>query len=117
MYPVLNQCTIMVVTLIYADDKTYFLDASEPILVLVLPLSCQQRACKVMNAAAEFFYADSVKETKKLRYLLQMMKRKPGRQVTTNPGYYESWNQESYWKGKDALLKDIQKELGSDYTV
>lgn len=122
MYPVLNQYNY-VVTLIYADDKTYFLDASEPHLGFgFLPLSCYNGHARVMNAAADatFFYADSVKETKNTSVFV--VNDEKGNLVGSKqqtPGYYESMEIRNLLleKGKDALLKDIQKELGSDYAI
>lgn len=122
MYPVLSQYNY-VITLAYADNKTYYLDASEPHLGFgFLPLPCYNGHARVMNPAADaaYFYADSLKEIKNTSVFV--VNDEKGNMVGSkqqSPGYYESMEirEQILEKGKDALVKDIQNEMGSDFII
>ena len=122
VYPLLSQYNYLV-TLAMVDDKAVFMDASEPLLGYgYLPLRCYNEEARVINELANVvsLSANQVAETKHTNVFVVNDEKGNivGSKIQT-PGYYESMNlrERVKEKGKEQLLADIKKGMGSEYEV
>ena len=122
IYPLLSQYNYLV-TLAMVDGNAVFMDASEPLLGYGrLPLRCYNDEARIINEAANVISlsADSVAEVKHTNVFV--VNDEKGNIVGTKiqtPGYYESMNLRDRIKekGKEQLLADIKKGMGSETEV
>ncbi len=122
IYPLLSQYNY-VVTLAMVDGNAVFMDASEPLLGYGrLPLRCYNEEARVINETANVISlsANTVAEVKHTNVFVVNDEKGNiiGSKIQT-PGYYESMNlrERVKEKGKEQLLADIKKEMGTDIDV
>ena len=122
VYPLLNQYNYVICRAVI-DDKTYYLDASEPHLGFGrLPLRCYNGSARVVNKAADAIElnSDGVTETKiTTLFIINDEKGNLIGSMQQIPGYYESneLRDRVKEKGQEQLQKDIKKAFGAEMVI
>jgi hypothetical protein len=122
LYPILSKFNYVICRII-VEDKTFYLDASEPHIGFGrLPLRCYNGHARVVNKMADAIelHSDYVTETKTTSvFIINDEKGNMVGSVQQTPGYYESNNLRDRVKekGLEQLQKDIQKEFGMDIVI
>jgi hypothetical protein len=122
VYPLMQQYDY-VITRAKIDDKTFYLDASEPHLGFGhLPLRCYNGHARVINENAEAieFNSDDLTETKTSTvFIINDEKGNLIGSFQQVSGYYESDDIRDRIKDKGAeqLQKDIKKDFGSEIEI
>lgn len=112
LYPLLTQYNY-VVTRAVIDNKTYFLDATEPRMGFGhLPVRCYNGHARVINKTGEatYLFTDSLNEAKFTSlFVINDEKGNWVGSMQQTPGYYESYSLRNRIKekGKEQLQKDI----------
>jgi hypothetical protein len=122
MYPILSKFNY-VICRVAIDDKTFYLDASEPHIGFGhLPLRCYNGHARVVNKEAEAIElsSDAVTETKITSVII--INDEKGNlvgSVQQTPGYYESneLRDRVKEKGQEQLQKDIKKAFGAEIVI
>lgn len=123
IYPVMNQYN-KVICAATINDKTYLLDASEPMLGFgYLPANYYNGHSRRINAAAQalYLYTDSLKE-RKVTSVIMINKENSSQwngAFSSLLGYYESLNLRGKIKdkGKEEIVKDMKKEYGLEIDI
>lgn len=122
LYPLLTQYNYVVVAA-KPDDKTIFLDASEPGLGYgYLPLDCYNGHARIINKTADAveLSADLVTEASMTSvFVINDEKGNMIGSMQRSPGYYESYSlrKRIKEKGKEELAKDVKKDFGMEVEV
>jgi len=122
LYPLLQQYNYVVARVII-EGKTFFLDASEPMLGFGrLPLRCYNEEARAISERAEvvLLSADSLTETEySTVFLVNDEKGNLVGSMNQTPGYYKSLElrERIKEKGKEQLEKDIKKNFGTDMAI
>ncbi|NOT51740.1 MAG: DUF3857 domain-containing protein [Chitinophagaceae bacterium] len=122
VYPLLNQYNY-VVCKADIDDKTIYLDASEPNIGFDhLPLRCYNGHARVVNKEAQAIElsSNSITETKTTTiFLINDEKGNLTGSLQQTPGYYESLRLRDRIKekGNEELQKEIKKAFGSEIVI
>ncbi|MBI5856661.1 MAG: DUF3857 domain-containing protein [Sphingobacteriales bacterium] len=122
LYPILSKFNY-VICQAKIDDKTYYLDASEPQMGFgYLPSRCYNGHARVVNKEADAigFNSDQVTETKTTTiFVINDDKSNLVGSMQQTPGYYESADLRDRIKekGMEELQKDIKKVFGAGITI
>jgi len=122
VYPLLNQYNYVICRALI-DDKTCFLDATEPHLGFGrLPLRCYNGYARVVNKEAEAveLNSDAVTETKiTTLFIINDEKGNLVGSLQQTQGYYESKELRDRVKdkGQEQLQKDIKKDFGAEIVI
>lgn len=122
MYPILSKFNY-VICRVAVDNKTFYLDASEPHIGFgLLPLRCYNGHARVVNKEAEAveLSSDEVTEIKITTiFIINDEKGNLVGSVQQTPGYYESneLRDRVKEKGQEQLQKDIKKDFGAEIVI
>lgn len=122
LYPIISKFNYVICRAII-DDKTFYLDASEPHLGFGhLPLQCYNGHARVVNTAAEEIdlTSDAITETKiSTIFIINDEKGNLIGSLQQTPGYYESVGirDQVKEKGIEALQKEIKMDFGTEITI
>ncbi|MGH2552785.1 MAG: transglutaminase domain-containing protein [Chitinophagaceae bacterium] len=122
VYPIMSQYNYVIGRAVIGD-KTYYLDASEPLMGFGrLPLRCYNGYARLINKAAEAIElnSDGVSEVKQTTIFI--INNESGNMIGSlqqTPGYYESnhLRERIKEKGRDQLIKDIEKDFGTEIVI
>ena len=112
-----------VICRVAVDNKTFYLDASEPHIGFgQLPLRCYNGHARVVNKEAEpvELSSDGVTETKITTiFIINDEKGNLVGSMQQTPGYYESneLRDRIKEKGQEQLQKDMKKDFGADIVI
>jgi hypothetical protein len=122
MYPILSKFNYVICRAII-NDKTYYLDASEPHLGFGhLPIQCYNGHARVVNKEAEAVELNSDEVTETKTTTIFIVNDEKGKLIGSwhqNPGYYESTELRASIKekGKEQVQKDIKKFFGAEIII
>ncbi|HYE56153.1 MAG TPA: transglutaminase domain-containing protein [Chitinophagaceae bacterium] len=123
VYPLMDRFNYVIAG-VNIDDKTYYLDATEPKLGFgKLPIRCYNGHARIIDASkpyAVYFQPDSLKETKMTSvFIINDDKGKVQGTLTSKLGYFESLGvREKMNEGsKDEYLKTLKKSYPSEYEL
>ncbi len=122
LYPILDKFNYVICRAVI-DDKTFYLDASEPHIGFGrLPLRCYNGHARVVSKAAEAveLSSDAVTETKITSvFIINDEKGNLVGSVLQTAGYYESneLRDRIKEKGQEQLQKDIKKAFGAEIVI
>jgi len=123
VYPIMDRFNY-VICAGHSDDKTYYLDASQPLLGFAeLPIDCYNGPARIINKEKPFAIyldADSLKEQKQTAVMIiNDEKGKPTGSLESTLGFNESFLlREKIKKSTETVyFKDLQTSYGSDLAL